>query len=330
MTVTINPAASLPIISLAEHNSVDSLARALYDSCTQEGFIYVCDHEIQQDLIDQAFAISANYFTHARPEDKVDLKTNLGYTAVRQESLDSTRPSSGDLKEFFHVADNHWRVRNGESPQELPEALESSRKALDDFIEQINGLADRILRGLSVALKLKPEFLTNQHRGELNRLRMLHYPPVEVEQNGINSDSNEIRAGAHTDYGSITILFQHIVSGLQVHRNGSWIDVAPRKGCVVINIGDALEFWSGGLFKSTLHRVVMPRSQAEMASRYSIAYFVHADNASILEPFTDGIDEDALDEIIARKGLPRGTRRITGGDYVQARLAATYGMKVAA
>lgn len=96
---------------------------------------------------------------------------------------------------------------------------------------------------------------------------MLHYPPVEVEQNGINSDrqaypfwsarlqtdkifcSNEIRAGAHTDYGSITILFQHIVSGLQVHRNGSWIDVAPRKGCVVINIGDALEFWSGGLFK---------------------------------------------------------------------------------
>lgn len=82
MTVTINPAASLPIISLAEHNSVDSLARALYDSCTQEGFIYVCDHEIQQDLIDQAFTISANYFTHARPEDKVDLKTNLGYTAV--------------------------------------------------------------------------------------------------------------------------------------------------------------------------------------------------------------------------------------------------------
>lgn len=77
-------------------------------------------------------------------------------------SLDSTRPSSGDLKEFFHVADNHWRVRNGESPQELPEALESSRKALDDFIEQINGLADRILRGLSVALKVRPDLSDDQ------------------------------------------------------------------------------------------------------------------------------------------------------------------------
>lgn len=72
-------------------------------------------------------------------------------------SLDSTRPSSGDLKEFFHVADNHWRVKNGESPQELPEALEPSRKALDDFIGQINCLADRILRGLSVALKVCPD-----------------------------------------------------------------------------------------------------------------------------------------------------------------------------
>lgn len=53
-------------------------------------------------------------------------------------------------------------MRNGESPQELPEALESSRKALDDFIEQINGLADRILRGLSVALKVRPDLSDDQ------------------------------------------------------------------------------------------------------------------------------------------------------------------------
>jgi isopenicillin N synthase-like dioxygenase len=73
------------------------------------------------------------------------------------------------------------------------------------------------------------------------------------------------------------------------------------KGCVVINIGDALEFWSGGLFRSTLHRVVMPRSQAELASRYcelaaplgmltllAIAYFVHPDNNSVLDAVMDG------------------------------------------
>lgn len=81
--------------------------------------------------------------------------------------------------------------------------------------------------------------------------------------------SPDIRAGAHTDYGSITCLFQHHVSGLQVLRDDVWLDVAPQQGCLVINIGDALEFWSGGRFKSTLHRVVMPRNQSETASRYS-------------------------------------------------------------
>jgi isopenicillin N synthase-like dioxygenase len=63
------------------------------------------------------------------------------------------------------------------------------------------------------------------------------------------SRSPDIRAGAHTDYGSITVLFQHHISGLQVSRAGAWIDVPPREGCLVINVGDALEFWSGGLFK---------------------------------------------------------------------------------
>lgn len=155
-------------------------------------------------------------------------------------------------------------------------------------------------------------------------MRMLHYPPVPSNHTDLDPNQADIRAGAHTDYGSITILFQHLVSGLQVRRNGAWVDVPTRQGCVVINIGDALEFWSGALFKSTLHRVVMPRSEAELASRYSIAYFVHPDNDSVLDPVMDGADEAVLEDIIVSKGLPAGTRRISGGDYVQHRLKVTY------
>lgn len=108
-------------------------------------------------------------------------------------------------------------------------------------------------------------------------------------------------------------------------RGDTWLDVPPQEGCLVINIGDALEFWSAGLFKSTLHRVVMPRVQAETASRFTIAYFVHADTDSVLEPFVqDNGNEALLEQINRRKGLPVGTRRITGGDYVKARLHATY------
>ena len=79
------PEPSLPIISVAEHKSIDSLAKALYDSCTEEGFIYVCDHGIPQEAIDNVFAISAGYFD-AKLEDKVnlsvDIKDNTGYTAM--------------------------------------------------------------------------------------------------------------------------------------------------------------------------------------------------------------------------------------------------------
>ncbi|KAK1921093.1 hypothetical protein DB88DRAFT_122997 [Papiliotrema laurentii] len=313
---------TLPVISLAAHPDTASLAVELGRACREEGFIYLSDHGIPAELTDEAFGISERYFADARPEDKVDLKENTGYTAVRQESLDPSR-ASGDLKECFHFANSDWQEAHGK-PQKLPSSLEPDRPTIDRFIHEINRVAARILHGLAVALRLPEDYLVKQHRGEHNRLRLLHYPPAALSR---NDSSPDIRAGAHTDYGSITLLFQHRVSGLQVRRGDDWMDVPPRSGCLVINIGDALEFWSGGRFKSTLHRVVMPREQAETSSRYSIAYFVHPDTDSILDPFVDEHNAELLDQLLVRKGLPRGTRRIRGNDYVQARLQATYAVK---
>lgn len=72
----------LPVISLASHVDISSLATELGRSCREEGFIYLADHGISQELIDKAFDISKRYFAHAQPEDKVDLTANTGYTAV--------------------------------------------------------------------------------------------------------------------------------------------------------------------------------------------------------------------------------------------------------
>jgi isopenicillin N synthase-like dioxygenase len=81
MTVPISTP-SLPVISLSEHKTLESLAIALYSACTGEGFLYVSGHGIPQATIDEAFGVAQDYFLHARPEDKVDLKENTGYTAV--------------------------------------------------------------------------------------------------------------------------------------------------------------------------------------------------------------------------------------------------------
>ncbi|WVQ65293.1 uncharacterized protein L199_003469 [Kwoniella botswanensis] len=321
MTV-IQEYSKLPVISLGDHKSVQSLAQQLNDVCTTEGFMYVKDHGIPQELIDKAFAIAGDYFANTGPQDKVDLKDNIGYTAI----LDSTR-GSGDLKECFHLANPDWLQLHDEQML-LPPILEPSRSTIERFISQINCVALRLLEGLSVSLHLSPDYLSSQHLGERNRLRLLHYPPASLPLNATeDSKSADIRAGAHTDYGSITVLFQSSVSGLQVRRGSSWVDVPPMPGCLVINIGDALEFWSGGAFKSTLHRVVMPRNLSETTSRCSIAYFLHPDIESLLQPLGGQIDDVVLDEILVRKGMKAGVRKIKGGEYVQARLDATYGKK---
>ena len=173
------------------------------------------------------------------------------------------------------------------------------------------------------------------------------------------SYSLDIRAGAHTDYGSITILHQSRISGLQVQRGNQWVDVPPISGAVVVNIGDALEFWSGGRLRSTKHRVVMPRNEQEAVSRFcgcrplsvllrspiffevsmalvlfaAIAFFVHPEDDTVFEPLNSAASPRTVDEesefegILSRKGLAPGTRRITSGDYLRQRIASTYAPK---
>lgn len=89
----------------------------------------------------------------------------------------------------------------------------------------------------------------------------------------------DIRASQHSDYGSITLLATESVGGLQVQsrETGEWEDVQHLPGAFIVNIADALEFWSGGILNSTTHRVVMPRNQKEAVSRFSIAFFVQPD-----------------------------------------------------
>ncbi|RUP44913.1 hypothetical protein BC936DRAFT_148870 [Jimgerdemannia flammicorona] len=97
-------------------------------------------------------------------------------------------------------------------------------------------------------------------------LRILHYPPVE-------SHIDDIRAGSHTDYGSITLVFQHDIGGLEIYAGRSrWISAPVIPDCILVNLGDCLEFWTNGLLKSTLHRVVF-RSNTQSLDRHSMVYF---------------------------------------------------------
>jgi isopenicillin N synthase-like dioxygenase len=96
------------------------------------------------------------------------------------------------------------------------------------------------------------------------------------------TEEGQQRAGAHTDYGSLTILFpQPGTSGLQINQNSNWLDVPAEENCFIINLGDLMELWTSGRWVSTLHRVVARPHQAQ---RKSLAFFHQPDWDSEITP----------------------------------------------
>lgn len=332
----------IPIISL--HGGGD-LGEQILSAVVSTGFFYLTDHGIPQSAIDSLFSHSSSFFL-SEPESNrlqcVDRANNTGYTPMKQESLDPTSSSDGDLKESFYLAclaRAHGGSAQAEEKykppsQRLPPTLEAHREELAGFTESCKSVCDEILAGFARAIDLPQEYFTGAHHVQHDRLRLIHYPPHPVSS---AHTTTSIRAGSHSDYGSCTLLFQRSVGGLQVLTSSSpetWTDIPPQEGCIVVNVGDAMEFWSAGLFRSTQHRVVLPRSEGESGSRFSVAYFCQPDEDAMLVPI--GMKEEVKEkwkgeamgeEEFRRRCKAKGVadvKELTGGQHLRARLGATY------
>ncbi|KAI8917929.1 hypothetical protein BC831DRAFT_484433 [Entophlyctis helioformis] len=118
-------------------------------------------------------------------------------------------------------------------------------------------------------------------------LRLLDYPPLPP-----GADINDwTRAGGHSDFGSLTLLFTQPgdQGGLELLMRGrdgqeEFVQVPTIPGHVIVNTGDVMEFWTAGLFRSTVHRVTIPSKEAAESHRYSIAYFCHPEDSARLDP----------------------------------------------
>jgi len=144
----------------------------------------------------------------------------------------------------------------------------------------------------------------------------------------------DVRAGAHSDYGTVTLLFQRRSQpGLEIFTptstwspvpitpSGTEIDPLPP---ILINIGDLLSYWTNGLLKSTVHRVVFPQATRRGGQdRYSIAYFCHPANETDLVPVPSELVRRKAGEDGCDGG--EGRRVMTAEEHLNSRLAATYG-----
>ena len=272
----------LPIIDFTAWRGGDSEARAkiaadLGAACEDTGFFYIAGHGVPQAIVDAALNESRAFFgltsekkhacrrqpghyrgyiaTTPFSEDKISGEAFLYEAFILGAEVDPADPEIVASKGLYWP--NRW-------PAETPHF----KTAVQDYWQAVTNLSQDLLRACALALGQPEETLTDYFQKPLTNISLLHYPARP--DRGADSAIKDSRP--HYDTDVITILLPDPVGGLQVQqRDGSWREADPLPGCFLVNIGNMLELWSGGRFRSTLHRVHPPAGKG----RYSIAYFAH-------------------------------------------------------
>ncbi|MEM7763157.1 MAG: 2OG-Fe(II) oxygenase family protein [Pseudomonadota bacterium] len=282
------------------------LPSALDAALRSHGFFRVTNAAIAPSLVHRVFAASEAFFL-AQHVDRErfaygSAQENFGYQALGEERLDQNAPP--DLKQTFTMR-NVLQKPPADSRWPTPEFASLMREFFAALFDQALWLQ----RLIAEALDVEQDFFTRCHGGENVTLRLLHYPPVESE----TIAEGQLGAGAHTDYGLLTLLVQDAVGGLQVlGPDDKWLDVAPVAGTVIVNAGDLLERWTNGRYRSALHRV--RPTAAQQRYRQSLVLFVDPDSAtevSVLDSCTDA-------------GNPARFPTVSAGEHLQQRINASH------
>ncbi len=265
----MSDALCLPVIDL----SADAAPAAIDEALAVSGFLYLTGHGIDAALTARLFSTARRFF--AQPEDRKDryvysdVEANFGFQGIGRERLDPL--SMPDLKETFTMRNPLLR-----DARRVPWPDTEFQATALAFYTSALAAAHRLMAVLAPGLSLPPDFFTQRHQGENVTLRLLHYPA-----NLAVCTEAQLGAGAHTDYGTLTLLVQDAVGGLEVRdAQGEWHAAPPVPDALVINAGDLLERWTNGRYRSTVHRVRPIRGPVD---RYSIALFVDPDSAVPVE-----------------------------------------------
>ncbi|GMP83782.1 hypothetical protein CsSME_00037576 [Camellia sinensis var. sinensis] len=247
------------------HNSVSLLKQACLDS----GFFYVINHGISQEFMDEVFNQSKSFFDLPVSEKMKVLrnKKHRGYTPIFNERLDPVNQIHGDYKEGYYIGievpENDPDIEKllyGPNVWPPSDILPGWRETMEKYHREALEVAKAISRIIALALNLEVDFFDRQEMlgKPIANLRLLHYEGrVSDPMKGIYG------AGAHSDFGLITLLATDDVFGLQICKDKDakpqkWESVAPLKGAFIVNLGDMLERWSNCIFRlRTLWSLIM-------------------------------------------------------------------------
>ncbi|PIN20594.1 Iron/ascorbate family oxidoreductase [Handroanthus impetiginosus] len=315
--------AEISVLNCIDLSSPDiqSSVSLLKQACLDSGFFYVINHGIEEEFMDEVFSQSKRFFSLPM-EEKMKLlrnEKNRGYTPMFDESLDPSNQIHGDYKEGYYIgveiseadADtqkpfygpNEWpsEVKRHKGPEKhkchsrltedenfpchysrilILDFMPGWRETMEKYHQKALEVARAVSRLIALALDLNFDFFDQPEilGKPIAILRLLHY-----EDRTSEPEKGIFGAGAHSDFGLITLLATDDIFGLQIckdrHANPQiWEYVPPLKGAFIVNLGDMLERWSNCIFRSTLHRVL-----GNGQERYSIAYFLEPNHDCVVE-----------------------------------------------
>ncbi|MDM0056673.1 isopenicillin N synthase family dioxygenase [Variovorax fucosicus] len=248
----------------------DAVARRIGEACRAHGFFYVTGHGVDAALVHRLETLSRQFFAFDTAT-KMQWRMALGGRAWRGYfplggELTSGRP---DWKEGLYLGselpDDHAAVlaRTPVHGRNLFPDVEGLKTAILDYMAAVTQLGHRLMEGIALSLDLDAGYFHDRYTADpLILFRLFNYPTQAVP------DGLDVQwgVGEHTDYGLLTILHQDDVGGLAVHTPQGWIAAPPVAGAFVCNIGDMLDRMTGGLYKSTPHRVARNTSGRDRSS----------------------------------------------------------------
>ena len=309
----------VPVIDL----SAGDAPAAVDDALRRIGFMVVTGHGIPDDVVGAGWEAAVGFFR--LPADAkaalVDPDGPYGYSPFRAEALARSRggQTPADLKESFNLGpfdrtpEDLALLGLGSASIVWPDAPRGFEEAWTAYYRAMEGLGDRLLAVMGAALGLPEDHFAPSFEKHTSALRALHYPPLDSPP-----EPGQLRAGVHSDYGSLTILKPGAgEGGLEVRtRAGEWLAVPLIDGAFVVNIGDVMERWTNDRWVSTLHRVVVPPDEvAATEERHSMAFFQNPSAAALIEVVPTTVPD----------GDEPKCQPVRFGDWLRAKVEASVG-----
>ena len=286
----------IPVIDIApfQRGQRAQVARAVDDALRNIGFFCITGHGVDWNAVEETASVCRQFFDLPAPVRRRVANHGTpfrGYMGFGDENLSYTEDEATppDWKEFFAMGrpdldDPYFRradLKHTFKANVWPESLPMLRTVMERHYRAMETLTLQVMRILAVALEVEEDFFEDKLDRHDSTFRVANYPHQSEPP-----APGQLRAGAHTDYGAITLLkIDDAPGGLQVRtRGGEWVDAPLVAEAFIVNIGDLMMTWTNDRWLSNMHRVVNPPPDARgCTQRVSLVYFVNCNPDALIE-----------------------------------------------